>query len=253
MSPLLLTLSWIMIALGAALGLRFLRTAWRTGEATDWLIASFFFLGVGIGYGTTLIVLTFPDAPSAVETSLRTISFVAVQAPSASIALFTWLVFRPTDDWARWLAMAMVCSITLHVMGVLSPPLLGMGRLDLGATMPFFWLGSSVKALCFLWACGESLRYFVLSRRRLALGLADPLVTNRFLLWSLWSGSAAMVLGMRVAYRVAVDPGASDPALLRLNVIGQLSAGLICIMAVWLTFSPPAAYRRLVAGVPAAA
>ena len=39
--------------------------------------------------------------------------------------------------------------------------------------------------LAFAWGGFEALRYFFLLRRRQALGLADPVVTNRFLLWAI--------------------------------------------------------------------
>ena len=46
-----------------------------------------------------------------------------------------------------------------------------------------------------LWGAAESLRYFSMMRRRAKLGLADPLVTNRFLLWGLGIGAA--MVGLR--------------------------------------------------------
>ena len=55
--------------------------------------------------------------------------------------------------------------------------------------------GTLTSALCtanLLWGAVESLRYYALMRRRLRLGLADPLVTNRFLLWGLGIGAAGV-------------------------------------------------------------
>jgi hypothetical protein len=248
MSPVLVTICWAMISLGTLLGMRFVRSGLRTGDVPEWLMATFFVGGVSLGYGSLLLVISFPDAPADVHQIWRTFSFLTIQSPAASIALFTWLVFRPADAWARWLAMALVCTIILHVLAVLAPSILGVGQLRLDASMPFFWIGSAVKAVCFVWACAESMRYFVLSRRRRALGLADPLVTNRFLLWAIWSGTAAIVLLLRVGSRVWLDPISPDPALLRAMVIGQIVAGVGCFGAVWLTFSPPTLYRRLVSG-----
>ncbi|MBW2230215.1 MAG: hypothetical protein JRG92_05765 [Deltaproteobacteria bacterium] len=248
MSVLLLAACWVMITLGTLLGLRFMRSAMRSRDVLEWLMASFFLGGVTLGFGLLLLVASVPDAPAEIHLLWRTISFGAMQAPAVSIALFTWLVFRPADGWARWLAMALVFTIALHALGVLSPAILGVGTLRQDATMPFYWLGSAVRAACFVWACGESLRYFGLSRRRCALGLVDPLVTNRFLLWAIWSGSATVVLALRVSSRVWIDPASPDPALVQALIISQLVAGVACFGAVWLTFAPPALYRRLVGG-----
>ncbi len=43
------------------------------------------------------------------------------------------------------------------------------------------------------WACYESLRYYRSMHRRQTLGLADPIVANRFLLWSIWTGAVTFL------------------------------------------------------------
>src|SRR5690606_3537968 len=49
----------------------------------------------------------------------------------------------------------------------------------------FWWLRSFVVWSYPLWTMVESYRYYGLLRRRLALGLSDPLLTNRFFLWGI--------------------------------------------------------------------
>ena len=39
----------------------------------------------------------------------------------------------------------------------------------------------------YYWLAAESLSYWSAARRRVRIGLADPLVTNRFLLLGLWA------------------------------------------------------------------
>ena len=61
-----------------------------------------------------------------------------------------------------------------------------------------YWVSWVLRTGALLWLAFESLRYWSLLRRRLRLGLADPLVTNRFLLLGIWA-------------LAVFDMGASDP------------------------------------------
>jgi hypothetical protein len=74
--------------------------------------------------------------------------------------------------------------------------------------------------------------------RRMALGLADPVVTNRFLLWGLFG---LMATGINVASAAGVVLGA-DPthSPLVLVPMGLLGAG--AALAKYLAFFPPAWY-----------
>jgi hypothetical protein len=89
-------------------------------------------------------------------------------------------------------------------------------------------IGSRSAAL--LWLFFESASYARSMRRRLRLGLADPIVANRFVLWAIWTGALALiplfVLGLRAA----------------LAVLG--AGGATAVAAGWLAFFPPASYQR---------
>jgi hypothetical protein len=97
-----------------------------------------------------------------------------------------------------------------------------------------------VALASYVWTAFESLRYWSLLRRRLALGLADPVVTNRFLLWGLVGVfSFLSVVGPTLAALAGVDSGES--AFMRLTTA---LAGLVCSAALLLAFTPPEAYTR---------
>jgi hypothetical protein len=99
-----------------------------------------------------------------------------------------------------------------------------------------------------LWVGLEPLAYHVKLRRRVALGLAEPLVADRFLLWGVGSlaRAALIVLG---AVSGLVLPGVAAGAreaftaatLLLASLLGVLTAGTY-----WLTFNPTPAYVRWV-------
>src|SRR5262249_3663561 len=94
----------------------------------------------------------------------------------------------------------------------------------------------------FLWTGLESLRFHGMMRRRLAIGVGDPLVCNRFLLWATWGlGCFALDL-LNLGYNLAGPDLSRHPApLLTICVQTSLSS------AVWyLAFFAPERYERFV-------
>jgi hypothetical protein len=113
---------------------------------------------------------------------------------------------------------------------------------------------NAMRTAPMLWACFESLRYWRRMRRRAEVGLADPVVANRFALWAIWTGAfaglplAALVLRVVLPMTVpdAQDPAAADALIT--STIGKLRAllavtGLVGVVALVLSFFPPAWYR----------
>jgi hypothetical protein len=92
------------------------------------------------------------------------------------------------------------------------------------------------------WLVLEAYRYHGLMKRRLALGLADPVVANRFLLWFLAGISSIAVLFTSVA-PIFLDPVRHE-TLLMTGLLLFGAAGTITSALYWLTFFPPAAYQR---------
>jgi hypothetical protein len=80
-------------------------------------------------------------------------------------------------------------------------------------------------------------------RRRLALGLVEPFLCHRFLLWTIAMGSTAAIFGTALVLNVTrgVLVFASPTALVVVSVFGLLGA-----WALLFAFLPPAAYVRFV-------
>jgi hypothetical protein len=97
----------------------------------------------------------------------------------------------------------------------------------------------------FGWVSLEGLRYYTLMRKRRALGLADPVVTNRFFVWGAGEGvSSLVVLALLVAILSRGELSPTDPFVAAFVTL----AGLVNAFVWWLTFTPPAAYLRWVRG-----
>jgi hypothetical protein len=89
----------------------------------------------------------------------------------------------------------------------------------------------------------ESLYYYTLMRRRRALGLADPVVTNRFFVWGAGEGVASLViLALFVVVMSQPEIPVGDPLVSLFVTL----AGLVNAFVWWLTFTPPTVYLRWV-------
>ena len=101
----------------------------------------------------------------------------------------------------------------------------------------------------------ESFRYWALLQRRLRIGLADPLVANRFLLWGVWAATVTLLNlsdPLARAWYCAVAGTTTEliPEVARhmiVVVVALTSAlGLVAAACLFLTFFPTAGYRRWV-------
>jgi hypothetical protein len=101
----------------------------------------------------------------------------------------------------------------------------------------------------FAWSAIEAQLAFRASRRRETIGLGDSVVTNRFMLWSLFAITAlAMVAGNLFAQLSGQPVFGSSVALLAIGVGSIVTSG-----ALYLAFAPPARYLDFVRGAHGAA
>jgi hypothetical protein len=117
----------------------------------------------------------------------------------------------------------------------------------------YWWLRYAVIWSYPLWTLVESYRYYGLMRRRLALGLAQPLVTNRFLLWGSASlGTALATWSSSIPFLLIHQPAALAAWTPPIQIF-TATVGVATVTVYYLTFFPPAWYRRWVLQSPAAA
>jgi hypothetical protein len=156
---------------------------------------------------------------------------------------FTWNVFRRTAAWARGLVFAVALVLAVSAGGLLQASARATTLPEiLPLTRP--WAVAIVLTVsgAFTWTGLESFAYYRRVRRRLALGLSDPVVVNRFLLWAV-TGFAIGLLATVIAVlllqgrAILVDP-------IALSVIS--GASVFGGTAWLLTFLPPAFYLDFV-------
>lgn len=238
----LVSIGLVSLALGL-LGLRLLRLSRRTGEQPErWLGLAF----VCTGASAWLLPLAASEglAPDAAR-SIALTAQVGLTAAIVFLTVFAWRVFRAASRAARWLAIAVIGANVGAGAAVLASgmpvPVGGLGLFTIGA-----------RCTALVWLFVESASYAQRTRRRLRLGLADPIVANRFVLWSIWTGALALiplfVLGLRAAGALeAPVPGAPLPGAVRAALAVLGAGGAVAFVAGWLAFFPPAPYRRWIA------
>jgi len=228
-------------------GIRLVGAGRAAGRAAEWFLGMGILLTAGLGYGVMMIGLigrnAWPDAGGVgvIFTAMTALGWVFHNLGVMSFLRFTVMVFRAGERWARWLVIGLGIVLWSGWGGYVA-----LGGLVAVSANAAYWVAFAVIGSYPLWMAAEAWRYYRLMRRRLVLGLADPVVTNRFLLWTLASLSmAASIWIASVPALAGAVPGSSEAVRLR-DVTMLLTAGFgtttVCIY--WLTFFPPVWYRR---------
>ncbi|HXV36706.1 MAG TPA: hypothetical protein VEC18_06145 [Myxococcota bacterium] len=226
-----------------SVGVRVLATASRGAGEPARLLGRYLLLA-GISYALYTVPLMFEtgDLFTPITYAGRVIYNVSVY-----FALeFTRSVFRGRETWARGLVTALMLALIVGV-GVSSM----QGQWD-GYTVssPWFWCEWLGYTLTPLWIGIEGLLAHASARRRARLGLCDPIVANRYLLWGLFGMiqvfASLVIVPMYAGYEENQQfTLAGDAAL---GGLEMLAAGVA-----WLAFCTPRYYGAWIARRAAAA
>lgn len=225
------------------LGLRVLRRASRMGGLPDRMVGVFF-LSMAIGAIPALLAGDERVVPAAHARLAVALGHAVLSVGFAALYVFAWKCFGPKSFWRSALACSGVATLAvLWAVQGLTEHFAAPGGPAVRAT-------GMVRAAALAWAFGESLRYRVMMRRRARLGLADPVVANRFLLWCLWTGGLLGASVVILLFRFMVgDLDRASPALHTAVVVGVTGPALGGGISLWLAFFPPPSYiLRLRAG-----
>jgi hypothetical protein len=218
-----------------AVGIYLLQTAARENGGPSYFLGwallcngfSFGFSEIGFvsGYEELRLPLTFAGR-------------ICAAACCVSIALFTWKVFRRDSIWGGF---AVGFSFALILIGLVISAVEGdwEGYAPLSSRGFWFeWVGSAAP---FVWLAFESIRQHLISRRRIPLGLIDPVISNRYFLIGFYASLASfsyfIYIPMYIVYELhGVWSGWLD---LSLGVVEVIS-----VIALWLAFATPRFYRK---------
>jgi len=217
------------------IGVRLALLARKTGQLPEAAMAVAF-LGAG-AFGNTLGVLaSLGVGGEAAHAPLQAISRAASVAGSLALYGFTWRVFRRTS---RVAAMAFGAGLAVQLYTWLGHAwVFGLGA-DM-VSLAWWWPLIIGRSAAYLWAGTEAFQYWRKMQRRRALGLADPMTTQRFFLWGCGACAAFGIFAI-VMTRTAVT-GDLTPSQLTRDAASLL--GLVAAVFIWTAFFPPAAYAR---------
>jgi hypothetical protein len=216
------------------IGVRCLCLARRTRGVPELAIGVGFVIGAVIGYVPETIVLSTDLLPREVEARVLAVTQVAIRCAAVAVLVFTIAVFRPAQAWA-WIAGALLRA-ALAASWIAFPYTRVYART--GAEVVWYDVFAVARTLPLVWGACEAAGYFGKLRRRLRVGLADPLVADRFLLWSIGLSAMSLLMASTIlAPAVGVDPAAPGWVLL------ESLAGLVGAVSLWVAFFPSLAYR----------
>lgn len=250
------------LLLNLVVGLRLLARARRGWPAPELALAVYFLVSA---FGATppqiLVYGGMGDPrlaiPEAASRALLAFAVLAMAIGAGAIYVFTWKTFQPERAWARAIVIAgcacLAIGYAIEAAAEGFAPVVFAG--------PGHWIGWAGRSAAMLGVAWESFRYWRMLRRRLRLGLADPVVTDRFLLWAIWAACATLNfvsdLASRSLYRLlygTVQPVPEHLAtLVAPTIIVTMVLGVISAVTLFLTFFPSPAYRRWVERRSAAA
>ena len=208
----------------------------RTRGLPEFVLGAGLFLMGGIGYPLMAIAISGTDLPEATRAACVGGQMTTTVLGFTGVSWFTVHVFRPRETWALALWLVIVASYgALGTAQILGPGLLAFA-LDPQHSP---WLVSNYLAIFVMsWTGAEAVRYWLMQKKRLALGLADPVVADRFRLWSiaiLTSDAISMISAGFEAAGVKMVGTAAGSLL-----VGGL--GLVAASALWFAFMPTPGY-----------
>lgn len=160
-----------------------------------------------------------------------------------SMSAFTWRTFRPETRWGGLLVAAVGAAQLAAMIGAL----LGLAAApedvpSIEAARGWFVAVRVPSILNFAWTGSEAFRQWRMARRRLALGIGDSVVTNRFALWCAVGGfTTANNLVSTLLQAQGIGPVAHPVGAAVVALSGLVSSALL-----WLVFMPPARYQAWV-------
>lgn len=241
------TAAFALIAL--AVGARLLLLSRRTGEYPERLLGVGIMLTASFGYGLLMFAVigrqTAADPSAFGWTAITACGWALHDIGVVCQLAFVVAVFRPNERWARILACAMAALLWFSLAGFGATG----GFLGGAILSNWYWAGFLVIGSYQAWMAFESFRYWAMMRRRTRLGLADPLVTNRFLLWGIAALCAVAAIWMvNLPAFAGVALGSKEaPGLQAVSLLLASLFGTTAVATYWFTFFPPAWYRERLA------
>jgi hypothetical protein len=218
-----------LILTSFAVGFRLLRLGARTRQIPELMIGGAFVFAGGLP-GVLLLIGDDGGTGTYADGRLLAAISLSLLLGVSMLNYFTWRVFRPDERWGTLLFLLLMAGLVVGQGGG------ALASLEGAPTRAFVWLSVSMRIAAYAWGVTEALLAYVAARRSCALGLTDPLVANRMLLWAIGL-AAVMAIWVHEACTLAFGRGPASYLLIAVF-------GFVCAGSLWLAFVPPASYQR---------
>ncbi|MCG8590421.1 MAG: hypothetical protein MJE66_14120 [Proteobacteria bacterium] len=181
-----------MFIVWSVVGVKLMLLARRSRGFPEFALGLAFTLLGGLGYP---LVIATPYLNGAAGALAGLLSIVCLSSGQFLLCCFTARVFRPGVLWARGIVALVGVALVVQAVGLLHSGMRGMeNEGGFAAASPWIALALAIAFVNYGWTAIESLRYYDKTRRQAALGLADPVTCNRFLLWGLVGSGSALAI-----------------------------------------------------------
>lgn len=223
----------LFLIASAVAGVRLLWRGRGAGRIHERLLGVTCFFGGPLGY-VPLILVVSGATPDTWTRTLRSFGHANLELSAIALYAFTCRVFRPQARAASLAAGTASLALVVTWLG-----LVFVDRLEhrvLSGSI-WYWCDFVLRGAAYAWAAIESLRHHAAARRRLALGLVEPIVVDRFRLWGI-AMTAISAMFVNAAIMATVFDGSPTP----LWYLVDGACAVIAAGAIWVTFFPPRRY-----------
>jgi hypothetical protein len=244
---LLCVLAYCIVATGVAI--RMLRLASRTGGVPELLIGGAMLAGGAIGYPTWVLfgVVGAPHAEAALRFGFAGV--LGLHLSGWANALAWYAIFRHDTPWARVVLGSVTGLLFLSLVDRLAAVAASAHGAGAAPSLHLYRLSLVCQALPFLLMAVSSYGYHARLKRRLALGLSDPVVANRIWLWA----TASAIVVVQYGWSAATLHLRHLPAVAAGSHVVIALLGLALAVVLSLAFFPPEGYVRRIERAAAAA
>jgi hypothetical protein len=232
----------VYFVLSAVIGARLVLRSWRTPGAPELLMGIAYLAAPGFGY--PLVVGSSSISDPGTRALVFGLGQSGVVFGCSCFLLFITRTFRPK-------------SLAAHggaALGVAAFGWAGFHSVRYGASIADLaerqlmtrdptLVVCVTLSLTYFWTIFEGLRYYRMMRKRMSIGIGDPVVANRFLLWALAAGTSLLSPAVTALYLEMGRNISTEPV----PILATSGSGVINSCLLILIFLPPMSYTRWVA------